>query len=106
MTTIGSRVASTKQLKVLIQSAQANDFNRYPSGSLPLDPTGRHILVMVLYGHNMDSARVLHHRVRVLAKFIGDDSPHEFLLDVADDQLSLIPTLAEFQAQYGIPQEA
>lgn len=88
------RVADTANLLRLNAAAIQADFNRAadPEGlSATIDPDGTHVLCLVLFGHNMDTAPVLHHRVRVLAKATGSPVPRTFILDIADDEWRRLP---------------
>lgn len=87
------RVVDTPTLKGLVALADALELNRIPSDAVmdALDPNGFHVLSLVLYGHNMDTAEVLHHRALVLIKVRDSDEPVETYLDVPDEKWVDLP---------------
>lgn len=78
------KVINTNDLKYLVSDANFQDFNRVPNLPANIDEDGTHVLELILYGHNMDSAPVLHHRTRVMVKVRGSMEPVEVILDVDD----------------------
>lgn len=80
------KVANTEDIRLLNKTAIKCKFNRALSDDAiaALDPEGNHVLVMMLYGHNMDSARELHHRTRAILKVPGTMEPITAMLDVLD----------------------
>lgn len=78
------RICNTDTLTDLASDAEKQGFNRAPRLPERLDPEGNHVLNRVLYGHNMEGAAPLHHRVLVLAKVEGTDEPAEFMLDITE----------------------
>jgi hypothetical protein len=95
------RMCSRDDLVELAKRAKRHRFNRQtsiPRLEVNLDPDGVNVLSILLWGHNVDHAPVLHHRVRVLAKMTGADGPTVFQLDVADtdwQELRPIPESAK-----------
>lgn len=87
------RVVDTPTLRKLVRIADKLELNRIPSDEVMarLDPDGFHVLSLILYGHNMDSAPVLHHRALVLIKVTDSDDPVEVALDVPDAQWTGLP---------------
>jgi hypothetical protein len=85
------RVATTPQLLDILYRTRELRLNRQPPATLLLDPEGLHVLSMVLWGHNMDHAPILHHRAMVMVKLTGQESPAEFLLDIDAVQWDALP---------------
>ena len=89
---MSNKIVNTPVLLDMFDRARKFGFNRQgPLREITLDSNGLHVLTLVLYGHNMDSAQIFHHRVRVLAKEEGFSAPVEFLLDVEDTYWDRIP---------------
>lgn len=90
------RVCNTGTLLRLNRQAIKHDLNRtldHKALTKALDPEGNHILSIVLWGHNVDSAPELHHRVQVLAKVNGSEAPTTTILDVLDADWKRLTTL-------------
>jgi hypothetical protein len=80
------KVINTSDLITLNHKAHRQEFNRVldPHRVRALaDPDGTHILRMVMYGHNMDTAAVLHHRAEVLIKVRNTMTPERAYIDIA-----------------------
>ena len=58
-----------------------------------LDPEGNHIASLILWGHNIDSARYLHHRMQVLCKVKDSDDPVHIILDILDEDWRHLTTV-------------
>lgn len=95
------RICNTEDLRLLLRHASQKGFNRQAPevSDMDLDPDGKHILGLLLYGHNIDSAAVLHHRVRLLVKITDRDDPYETTLDIADRDWKRLVTAEAFAAQ-------
>lgn len=91
----GDRVVDTRGLRALASDAARHNLNRVPELPENIDPDGYHLLSMVLFGHNMDSSPVLHHRCTVLIKVQGSLKPVEAMLDITDTAFTNLPS-AEF----------
>lgn len=78
----GFRVCTTDTLRVLAAEAETLHLNRQIVVPDDIDPDGTHMLLMVLYGHNMDQASTLHHRCQVWMKMKDTGVPDTVLLDV------------------------
>lgn len=94
------RVLTTDQLFKLNRAARRSHFNRTLSTEWmkkSVDPDGIHVAELVLYGHNMDSAPILHHRLRVLVKVNGTNDPERVTLDVAASEWQKLLTVERFQ---------
>ena len=88
------RVATTPQLLDIMNRTRELGLNRQ-APDLYLSADGFHVLSMMLWGHNMDFAPVLHHRVGVMAKVGGQDTPAEFFLDLDAAQWEALPLAAD-----------
>lgn len=60
-----------------------------------LDPDGLNVVTVVLFAHNGDSADILHHRCRVLAKMKGLSEPCDVLLDIDAKTYERLTTLSD-----------
>lgn len=84
------RVLTTKDLIAANDTAIGANLNRSVDAAWlkeNADPEGLHVFQMVLYGHNMDSHPILHHRARGLVKLKdrGVDAPETVMLDIPDE---------------------
>lgn len=99
------RVCNTKTLRALNASAVRNEFNRALNDEFlenDVDPEGIHVLGLVLWGHNADTAPILHHRADVLIKVNGSDIPARAFLDVTDEDWRSLMTPDEAQAAQSV----
>jgi hypothetical protein len=98
----GLRVVTTDILCHLNEVARRNNFNRQLSDVCidSLDPDGFHVLELVLYGHNMDSAPILHHRAMLHMKFAGRTEPETALLDIPDEVWQTLPAWDDIKDKY------
>lgn len=80
------RVCNTDDLVVVTDNSRKAGLNRHllPDGIASLDPDGVHVLNLVLWGHNADTAPRLHHRVIALLKVSGFTDPVTTTIDVLD----------------------
>lgn len=86
MPTPNIRVLNTEDLRIIDAHGHQHHLNRVLDlDHVDLDPDGAHLLILVLYGHNMDNPGYpLHHRCRLLAKTLDHDEPLIELVDVLD----------------------
>lgn len=88
MRDLAPRVADTPTLLTLARNARRHKFNRQlPLEALErhLDPDGRHVVSIALWGHNLDRTPInLHHRCQVLAKVKDSPDPMTLWLDLTD----------------------
>jgi hypothetical protein len=98
----GLRVATTEILTNLNMLARKYHLNRQLSDSCidSLDPDGFHVLELVLYGHNMDFAPVLHHRAMLHMKFAGRIKPETAFLDIPDEVWQTLPAWDDIKDKY------
>jgi hypothetical protein len=97
----GSRVVNTATLLKLNRVAVMANLNRTlpESVTLGLDPTGFHVLRLVLPFHNGVEARPFpHHRVEALLKMSGEDEPTFTFLDLAVTRWEALVGAVEFLA--------
>jgi len=78
------KVITAKVLTDVNTQSKQYRFNRTLSDEFftQLDPDGFNLVMVALFAHNGDSADILHHRCRVMAKMKGLTEPVEVLLDI------------------------
>lgn len=79
----GERVCNTEDLIVLARrSARMNRGISAEWLMANADPDGVHLLVMALFGHNMDTGGILQHRIHVLVKTKWNSDPELLTMDI------------------------
>lgn len=89
------RVATTLELKEMIQFALDNRLNRTPTANLVsnLDPSGKHILIFLMFHEHAGGVGIFPHaRCQVLAKLIGKTEPAHFILDTDTEMFENLPS--------------
>lgn len=93
-----TKVANTKTLNRLINTARVLDLNRVPSKEAlyNLSTNGIHVLSLLLEDHKgFKNKDVIHHRASVMAKVSGTQEPIMFILDIrAEDWDNLVDAKA------------
>lgn len=105
MTHSDHRVCNTRTLRALNASAVRNEFNRALGDEFmetEVDPDGIHVLGLALWGHNADTAPILHHRADVLIKIRDTDIPVRAFLDVSDEDWQALMTPDEAKAAQSV----
>lgn len=95
MTTADIRVINSDDLVALNGKGVKYRLNRTVTDEFlaTLDPEGNHICSLILWGHNLDSARYLHHRMMVLCKVKDSDDPERIILDIMDEDWKHLTTV-------------
>lgn len=80
------RVCGTRELNRAIREAERLELNDqlHENTVAALDPHGHHVMSMVLWGRNVDTAPVLYHRLSVLLKVRDSMAPVCMYMDVTD----------------------
>lgn len=78
------KVISAKELEIVNNQSVNYKFNRTLTQAFinQLDSEGLNVVNIVIWGHNMDFADILHHRCVVLAKVENSKEPVEVFLDI------------------------
>ena len=91
------KIITSKVLTDINTQSKQYQFNRVLSDEFinHLDPQGLNIVRIVLFGHNMDFAEILHHRCMIQAKFENSMEPVEAFLDIAGDTYNRLTTIED-----------
>jgi hypothetical protein len=78
------KVIAAKELEIINNQSVKYQFNRTLTQEFinQLHPEGLNVVTLVIWGHNMDSADILHHRCLVLARVLTLNEPVEVFLDI------------------------
>lgn len=99
MNTADIRVINSDDLVALNGKAVKYRLNRAVTDEFltTLDPEGNHICSLILWGHNLDSAKHLHHRMMVLCKVKDSDRPETVIIDILDEDWKVLTTVEKFK---------
>lgn len=93
-----TRVIDTPQLELLAEASIASEFNRIVDPTWVrnhMDPDGKHIAWIILWGHDTDHAPILHHRIAMYCKVKDTSDPFFLVMDISDDNWQKLSTVDE-----------
>lgn len=101
-----ARVCTTPTLRILEANGVALGLNQRIQVPEDIDPDGAHLLIMLLFGHNMDAGTEMHHRVQVYMKRKDSDEAIIALMDIMDDDWQALQPASSLVAEEGPDSQA
>ena len=89
------KIISAKELETVNNQSVKYQFNRTLTQEFinQLHPEGLNVVNIVIWGHNMDFADVLHHRCLILARVLTSNEPVEVFLDIEAETYRTLSTI-------------
>jgi hypothetical protein len=100
------KVIAAKELEIINNKSVTYQFNRTLTQEFinQLDPEGLNVVNIVIWGHNMDFADILHHRCLILAKVQDSKEPVEVFLDIEARTYETLTTINDVMWKESVTQ--
>lgn len=95
------RVATTQQLREIAAAGLANGYNRVLDVPENVNPTGAHVLTIVIFDHNgdrNDDDVDMHHRCQLMLGLKDTMEPMYTFIDISERDFSSLPTVEQIKA--------